>query len=516
MLRHVPLRRKLAAIAIANVATALLIGSAIVLGWDFSSARRQLVGDLQSQATIAATSTTSALTSGDRVGARRALTAFRAAPAIQRACLYDAGGRIFAEYQDPYIEPCPPSPPADGSRFARRTLQQTRAVILEQRRIGTVALLSDLSPVYSRLRALAIGVGIALLASSLVVLLIASRLHRYVTDPILSLAQVARAVSSPHNYGLRAQKLGNDEIGQLVDAFNGMLGEIQERDAALLRANEMLEQRVAERTAALERELTERRRAEELLAERNDELVRSNQDLDDFAYITSHDLREPLRGIYQYASFLTEDYGNRLDPDGLARLDTLRRLSRRMQDLIESLLHYSRLGRVDLAFTDVDLTAAVDEVLESLEIGLREGRVDARVQRPLPVVRCDRVRVAEVFRNLITNAMKYNDKVDRWIEVGAMREPGQPQVLYVRDNGIGIPAKHRETVFRIFKRLHARDRFGGGTGAGLTIVRKIVERHQGAVWIESTPGDGTTVFFTLEKGVHHAPAPWSADSPGRG
>jgi signal transduction histidine kinase len=115
------------------------------------------------------------------------------------------------------------------------------------------------------------------------------------------------------------------------------------------------------------------------------------------------------------------------------------------------------------------------------------------------------VRLGEVFANLITNALKYNDKPQRWIEIGVVDTPravggdaAREQTFYVRDNGIGIPDRHLATVFRIFKRLHARDEFGGGTGAGLTIVRKIVERHHGRVWIESTPGQGTTVFFTLQ------------------
>ncbi len=107
------------------------------------------------------------------------------------------------------------------------------------------------------------------------------------------------------------------------------------------------------------------------------------------------------------------------------------------------------------------------------------------------------MRVAEVFRNLITNAIKYNDKPGKWIEIGCQQVTALPPVFYVRDNGIGIPEKHFEAVFRIFKRLHGRNKFGGGAGAGLTIVKKIVKRHGGRVWIESTPGQGTTFKFTL-------------------
>ncbi len=134
-----------------------------------------------------------------------------------------------------------------------------------------------------------------------------------------------------------------------------------------------------------------------------------------------------------------------------------------------------------------------------------------RIPRPLPVIQGDRVRIGEVFRNLITNSMKYNDKPGKWIEIGfgtglgsrslpAESEASVPAwatVFYVRDNGIGIPEKHHEAIFRIFKRLHARDEFGGGTGVGLTIVKKIIERHGGRIWVESIPVEGTCFYFTL-------------------
>jgi two-component system sensor kinase FixL len=234
------------------------------------------------------------------------------------------------------------------------------------------------------------------------------------------------------------------------------------------------------------------------LQERNAELTRSNQELDDFAYIASHDLKEPLRGIHNYSTFLVEDYQSKLDEEGVAKLQTLKRLTQRMETLLDSLLEFSRVGRVDLAVGEADLNQVLEEVRESLAISLQEHSVELRIPRRLPVVKCDRVRVAEVFRNLIVNAIKYNDKPEKWIEIGF--EAGTSAcgpIFYVRDNGIGIAKKHGDAIFRIFKRLHGRDKFGGGTGVGLTIVKKIVERHNGRIWIESVPGEGTTFFFAL-------------------
>lgn len=243
------------------------------------------------------------------------------------------------------------------------------------------------------------------------------------------------------------------------------------------------------------------RKAEEL-ARVNRELERSNQELDAFAYIASHDLKEPLRGIHNYSSFLLEDYGNVLDEDGLAKLQTLMRLTQRMEDLIESLLHFSRLGRVELVLEPLDLDDLVkNSVLDLLKARITESGAEIRIPRPLPTVRCDRVQGSELFANLIGNAIKYNDKPHKWVEIGYLdpdEEDESPYyTFYVKDNGIGIRERHFDSVFRIFKRLHARDRYGGGTGVGLTIAKKIVERHGGTIWLESTYGKGTTFYFTL-------------------
>lgn len=267
-------------------------------------------------------------------------------------------------------------------------------------------------------------------------------------------------------------------------------------------------------SASIARDVSERKWAEEILIRRteeldqaNAELARSNMELEDFAYIASHDLKEPLRGLHNYSTFLLEDYGDVLDDEGRTKLATLVRLTQRMEVLIDSLLYYSRVGRVDLAIGEADLNKIVAGVVESLGISLQEAGVEVRIPAPLPTMRCDKARVGEIYRNLISNAMKYHDKPQKWIEIGCLEgqephpKPGDqsPRVFYVRDNGLGIPAKHHKAIFRIFKRLHARDKYGGGTGAGLTIVKKIVERHGGRIWLESILGEGTTFYFTLEK-----------------
>jgi light-regulated signal transduction histidine kinase (bacteriophytochrome) len=241
------------------------------------------------------------------------------------------------------------------------------------------------------------------------------------------------------------------------------------------------------------------RHAEEI-AELNRALARSNQELDAFTYIASHDLREPLRGIRNYAGMLREDHAAQLDEEGMGLLDTLTRLTSRMDGLVESLFEYSRVGRMEMEVVPTDLGEVLDDVLHSLAHQVKEAGVEIRVPRPLPTLPCDAVRVGQVFQNLVHNAIKYNDRPGAWVEIGWRQEPGGPAALYVRDNGIGIAEQHHEVIFRLYKRLHPRDRFGGGTGVGLTIVRRIVERHGGRIWLESAPESGTTFFFTLQPG----------------
>jgi len=280
-------------------------------------------------------------------------------------------------------------------------------------------------------------------------------------------------------------------VPPVLRAKVGVFVELYRKTRQLEEMNQELERRVAERTGELQQ------RAEEL--ERlNDELTRSNRELDAFTYITSHDLKEPLRGIHSCAQFLLEDHSDELSEPGREHLRVLQRLTQRMALLIESLLHYSRLDRQELERHELGLGVLVDEALEMLAPRIRESGVEVRVPRSLPPVPVDRTLAVELLINLIANAIKYNDKPAKWVEIGY--EERVPLVFYVRDNGIGIPEKYNEDVFRIFKRLHGRDDWGGGTGVGLTIVRKIVERHGGRIWIESMSGEGTTLYFTLTRG----------------
>ncbi|MBB2752728.1 UNVERIFIED_ORG: PAS domain S-box-containing protein [Rhizobium aethiopicum] len=235
------------------------------------------------------------------------------------------------------------------------------------------------------------------------------------------------------------------------------------------------------------------------------ELERSNHDLDEFAYIASHDLKEPLRGLHNHSRFLLEDYEDKLDDDGVRRLNRLVRLSQRMEKLVNDLLYFSRLGRQQLAVKRSDIGLIVKDVVATMELLLEERHAKVIIDGQLPDVVCDAPRLTEVFRNLITNAIKYNDKPAPLVSIGYLeRYVGQNgtvarNVFFVRDNGKGIPQEFHEDIFRIFKRLEKSQDSDDGTGAGLTFVRKIIARHNGDIWLESEVGTGTTFYFTLGK-----------------
>lgn len=167
-----------------------------------------------------------------------------------------------------------------------------------------------------------------------------------------------------------------------------------------------------------------------------------------------------------------------------------------MDSLVDALLDHSRIGHTAMPLELVDLDAVVDAALAPFARVLAEASVEVRRTCPLGSATCSREWVGEVFSNLIANAIKYNDKAVRWIELGA--EPAQPTRYYVRDNEIGIPDEDQQLIFQMFRRLHDREEYGGGSGIGLAMTRKIIEHHGGRIWVRSTPGEGSTFYFTLQ------------------
>lgn len=242
------------------------------------------------------------------------------------------------------------------------------------------------------------------------------------------------------------------------------------------------------------RDITERKKSEKAIARYIQALQQSNQALDDFAYIASHDLKEPLRGLSNNALFLKEDHLDILPKDDIKRIDRILYLSERMEQLVDDLLYFSRISNQELAIQEASIPPMIHDIEQTLDMMLHEKNASIILQENLPTVTCDHVRIAEVFRNLITNAIKYNDKDVKTIHIGFDQKKG---AFYVKDNGMGIKECFYTDIFRLFKRLNSEEDDTRGNGVGLTFVKKIIDRHNGMIWVESAYGVGSTFYFTL-------------------
>ncbi len=224
------------------------------------------------------------------------------------------------------------------------------------------------------------------------------------------------------------------------------------------------------------------------------ELARSNSELEQFAYVASHDLQEPLRMVASYMQLLERRYKGKLDQDADEFIGYAVDGAGRMQRLINDLLGYSRLGTHGQAFTSISSQAALDQALDNLGVSLQESQAKV-THDPLPEVKGDQAQLVQLFQNLVGNAVKFHARKAPRVHVSAV--PNDKEwVFSVRDNGIGIDPQYAERIFIIFQRLHDRSQYTG-TGIGLAICKKIVQRHGGRIWVESEPGKGATFYFTL-------------------
>ncbi len=238
----------------------------------------------------------------------------------------------------------------------------------------------------------------------------------------------------------------------------------------------------------------ERMRAEQRQAQLLEDLEKVNRELKDFAHIVSHDLKAPLRGIASLAEWISTDYADKLDEQGKEQMNLLIGRVVRMQNLIDGILQYSRIGRVKEKKDVVNLNELVSEIVDMVA---PPENISVTVENELPTIECERTRIMQVFKNLISNAVKYMDKPQGQVKIGCIEENGFWE-FSVSDNGPGIEEKHFERIFQLFQTLPSHDK-SESTGIGLTVAKKIVELYGGSIWVRSKVGEGSTFFFTLPK-----------------
>jgi PAS domain S-box-containing protein len=277
---------------------------------------------------------------------------------------------------------------------------------------------------------------------------------------------------------------------------------------ALHKAHDELEVRVEQRTAelakaneVLESEITERRNAEQALALLNkdlestiSELKRTNKELQEFAYITAHDLKTPLRGIGTLADWLSADYADKFDEEGQKQIKMLAKRAKRADKLVDSILQYSSAGHTREEHEQIDLNTALPEIIHEID---PPENITVNIDNTLPVLICKKTHISQVFQNLIRNAIKYMDKERGQITIGCIEEDGFWK-FNITDNGPGIDHKYYKKIFKIFQTLSPPDETDS-TGIGLSVAKKIVKLNGGRIWVESNPGEGSTFFFTFPK-----------------
>ena len=308
-----------------------------------------------------------------------------------------------------------------------------------------------------------------ILVSSIGIIILSFFVPRTITRPLINLTLVASQISDG-DLSQRADMTTHDEIGRLGQAFNKM-------------------------TATLTEDIAKRKRTEKKLARQAQELARSNTDLEQFAYVVSHDLRAPLRALKAYSQFLEEDCADQLDEIGLEYIEGIAESAQQMDDLVVDLLEYSRIGRIKVELSQVDVNQLLERVLTSLHL---RDQAEVRLPNDAPIVSARAVRLEQIFANLLSNAVKFRRPDVPPIITVSWAEQGNNWAFSVQDNGIGIQQKQFEKIFGIFQRLHTVDEFKG-TGIGLAIVKKAVEEHGGDITVESTVGEGSVFTFTLPK-----------------
>jgi PAS domain S-box-containing protein len=620
------LRAQLLLVVVLTTLTALVITGAAMVFNDVKNYQRAWVDDLVTQADILGNASAPALSFHDPKVAGENLALLKLRPMITAAAIYTPSGAIFASYpasQSPASYALPALPEADGYQIVGDELVVFKRIVDKQEILGTVYLRARYELV-DRIKSYLTILLAAMVVSLVVATLLSFWLHSKIIRPIVEVGALARTVVQSRDYTLRATKTADNELGDLVDGFNGMLSEISRRKIILETSHESLEREIKERRGAEQAlRLSEQRNStliaastavvwtadhlghfidaqpqwtaytgqnrdeycesgwraavhaddrgalelawarsisepvpfalelrlmstqsgsyryvglravalaqddgsvrewigtitdiddqrcaekelqslnaglEQRVNERTAALEAANKEMESFSYSISHDLRAPVRAIAGFSRMLWEDNAPMLDDEGKRKLGIVQSEANRMGVLIDDLLAFSRLSRQSVAPINLQMGTMARAMFERIQAQTADHSATLHIQ-PLPDVVADRALIDQVWANLVSNAIKYSSKREQpVVEIGAISDDKE-HTYFVRDNGAGFDPRHKAKLFGVFQRLHDQSEFSG-TGVGLALVQRIVNRHSGRVWADGKPNEGATFYFTLPR-----------------
>src|SRR5882724_3786337 len=499
-LQDLSIKRKLVLMTMLTSCIALFLSSASFLIYDLVSFRNLLTQDLTTQSEIIGYNSAAAMAFKDEPAATATLSALTAKGDIVAAVLYSPDGKMFAQYfraDKTLPDELPANSQAKGYRFQGQYLEVWHDVTLNGDHLGTLLLQSDMRQWSARAKRYASICLTFVLVSTFLAFLVSSKLQKVISGPIMHLEDTMKMVSSNKNYEVRAVKSYSDEIGSLIDGFNAMLTDIQQRDMALRGANDELQTQTQE----LEEEVLQRKQAQEELLKAKHVAEEASRAKSTFLANMSHELRTPLNAIIGYSEMLEEETRESGKSDSVQDLRKIQSAGKHLLSLINDVLDLSKIeaGKMGLHLENFEVSPLIAEMTAALQPAAAKNGA---------AMHADVTKVRQILFNLLSNACKFTDHGRISVDVDQSKTEGRDWIRFrVSDTGIGITANQKENLFHEFSQADASiARKYGGTGLGLAITYRFVQLMKGCISVESEPGKGAT--FTV-----HLPAQVLAETP---
>jgi signal transduction histidine kinase/CheY-like chemotaxis protein len=499
--QNLSIKRKLTLITMLTSSIALILSSVSFLVYDLVSFRHLLIKDLMTQAEISGYNSAGAMEFKDEAAATATLSALTAKEDIVNAVLYRPDGKIFAHYfrrsttLPAYL---PSSLQENGYRFQGGYLEVFHDVTVNGERVGTLFLQSDMRQWSMRARRYASILLVFVLVSGSFAYFVSSKLQGLISKPILHLEDTMRMVSANKNYAVRAVKSYGDEIGRLIDGFNTMLSEIQERDTALQSTNGELQTRTQE----LEEEIFHRKQTQEELLNAKDAAEEANRAKSTFLANMSHELRTPLNAIIGYSEMLEEESRDSGNAENVQDLKKIQAAGKHLLSLINDVLDLSKIeaGKMGLHLETFDVAQVIEEMVTTLQPAAAKNAnsIHVHLAENVGAMRADITKIRQILFNLLSNACKFTNHGTISVDVDQLKVAERDWIQFrVSDTGIGISASQKKNLFQEFAQADASiARKYGGTGLGLAITHRFVQLMKGCISVESETGQGAV--FTVQ------------------